>query len=188
MTDVNVFSTPISNLNEMTTRGSKSCGQPGDLINWKEANWTLHSKARIIEVDSAKGPCRRKSMMHVYLMSEWHHQSYCMQHCEKLGGRSPPLRTSEEWTALAEEIQHLQVELSLSKYPWNLWLSATEGDKESHLSRLDHWPKGIEAEETVWRDNKRNHSTQMTSSATLHPPAHAQTTKRRRCVYSNANL
>ena len=33
MTDVNVFSTPISNLNEMTTGGSKSCGQPGDLIS-----------------------------------------------------------------------------------------------------------------------------------------------------------
>ena len=104
----------------------------------------------MIEVDSAKGPCRRKSMMHVYLMSEDHYQSYCMQHCEKLGGRSPPVRTVEEWTALADEMQHLQVEHS--KLPRDLWLSATEGDKRTKLERLDHWPKGLEAVEEVWRD------------------------------------
>ena len=42
-----------------------------------------------------------------------------------------------------------------------MWLSATEGDKNKELARLDHWPetelvnnetKKLEAIETVWRD------------------------------------
>ena len=42
-----------------------------------------------------------------------------------------------------------------------MWLSATEGDKDLKLARLDHWPdtelvnnetKKIEAIETIWRD------------------------------------
>ena len=110
MTDVNVFSTPISNLSEMATGGSKSCGQTGDFVNWKEANWTLHSKARLIEVDSSMGPCMRKSKVDVFPMEDWHEHSDCMQHCEKLGGRSPPVRTFEEWRALSEELQFAKIE------------------------------------------------------------------------------
>ena len=43
----------------------------------------------------------------------------------------------------------------------SMWLSATEGDKNGKLARLDHWPetevfknetKKLEAVETVWRD------------------------------------
>ena len=88
--------------------------------------------------------------MHVYPMTEVHHHSYCMQHCEKLGGRVPSVRTFEEWQAFAEEVQHIKVDpLRLPKV---LWLSATEGDKNYNLSRLDHWPEGFEAVEGVWRD------------------------------------
>ena len=150
MTDVQMFSNSNINIIDMTTRGSKSCGQPGDYINWKDAEWTLHSKAKIIAMDGAWGPCRRTSKMHVYLMSEWHHQSTCMQHCEKLGGLSPSVRTFEDWEALGEEIQDLPVEFV--EFQWQLWLAATEGDKGTHLSSIDYWPEGIEAVERVWRD------------------------------------
>ena len=47
-----------------------------------------------------------------------------------------------------EELQHIQVVTSKV-----LWLSATEGDNNLKLSRLSNWPKGIEAEEGVWRDH-----------------------------------
>ena len=42
-----------------------------------------------------------------------------------------------------------------------MWLSATEGDKDSKLAKLDHWPDTeivdnetlkLEAVETIWRD------------------------------------
>ena len=74
-----------------------------------------------------------------------------MRHCEKLGGRSPPVRTWEEWQMLHDEVQQLRIDPVVFAQ-MNIWLSATEGDKDSMLSRLDHWPEGIEAIEGVWRD------------------------------------
>ena len=88
--------------------------------------------------------------MHVYPMEGWLEQNHCMQHCQKLGGRSPSVKTFQEWQSLAEEIQHIKVDPL--RLPAQLWLSATEGDKNENLARLDHWPEGIEAEEGVWRD------------------------------------
>ena len=149
-TNVNIFSTPLSNMKEVTEAGTMHCGLSGDYLNWEEADWTLYSKARIIGMDSARGPCRSDSRMHVYPMSEKHRHSDCMQHCEKLGGRSPSVKTFEEWQKFVEEVQHIQV--SPLRLPETLWLSATEGDKNMNLSRLDHWPGGIEAVEGVWRD------------------------------------
>ena len=96
-----------SRLVSKTEAGTDHCGAAGDYVNWKEANWTLHSKARIIEMDSARGPCRRESKVQVFRMAEWVLHSDCMQHCQKLGGRSPPVRTFEEWKTVAEEVQHI---------------------------------------------------------------------------------
>ena len=62
--------------------------------------------------------------MHLYLMEAWLKHSYCMQHCEKLGGRSPPVRTFEEWKTFAEEVQHIKVEPH--SFPEKLWLSARD--------------------------------------------------------------
>ena len=83
-------------------------------------------------------------------MQGWHYHSHCMHHCEKLGGRSPPVRTLQEWQNLYEEIQHIKVDHPM--LPDMLWLSATEGDKDLNLSRLDHWPKSFEATEGALRD------------------------------------
>ena len=60
------------------------------------------------------------------------------------------MKTFDQWEAFFEEVQRIKVEpLGL---PQKLWLSATKGDKDSQLSRLDHWPKGIKAEKDTWRD------------------------------------
>ena len=90
------------------------------------------------------------SKMHVYPMLDWHEESDCLQHCEKLGGRSPSVGTLQEWQTLYEEIELIKFEHP--RLPKRFWLSATEGDKNLDLSRLDHWPKSFEAIEGVWRD------------------------------------
>ena len=57
MTDVNIFSSSLSTVKEMrekTKAGTEKCEASGDFVNWEETTWTLHSKARIIEVDSAR--------------------------------------------------------------------------------------------------------------------------------------
>ena len=152
VTGVNIFRTHMTNMSAMTEVGSDKCGSSGNFLNWEEVSskWSLHSMARMELVDSARGPCRRESRMHIFPMMEVHDQSYCMHHCQKLGGRSPAIRTLEEWETFSGEVQHIRVHpLGL---PIDLWLSATEGDMNGILSHLDHWPEGTEAVEGVWRD------------------------------------
>ena len=111
-TDVNIFSTVPERMEEMTMTETSQCGLAGDFVNWEEANWTLHSMAEIIWEDSARGPCRRASKMQVFPMSvdDYDHQSQCMELCEKFGGRSPPVRTFEEWQTLHHEVQQLRID------------------------------------------------------------------------------
>ena len=147
ITNVNIFSNPSLNREEMTRPGFKSCGAPGDFLSWKDATWSLHSKARTIEVDSSRGPCRRESKLQVYPMEYDTHHRDCMQLCEKLGGRSPSIVRTEDLENFSEEVRLLE-DLPL---PY-LWLSATEGDRDLGLYTLDHWPKSSKAMEGVWRD------------------------------------
>ena len=80
-----------------------------------------------------------------------------MQHCEKLGGRSPPVTTLGEWENLVAELETISEE---TFYDY-MWTSATEGDKDGASVRLSHWPQTevvggesimLEAKEGVWRD------------------------------------
>ena len=70
ITNVNIFSKPLSNMTQLTDAGTDPCGAAGDYLNWEEADWILRSKARFIMVDSARGPCRRESKLHVYPMKD----------------------------------------------------------------------------------------------------------------------
>ena len=133
ITDLNIFSKPLSNLKEMTEAGSKMCGALGDYLNWKKANFSLHSNARVVPPpDIATRPCKKKSKVQVFHMKGLHGQNQCMQHCQKLGGRSPSVRTLEEWKILHKEIEYIRNDHK--KLPARLWLSATEGDENNMLS------------------------------------------------------
>ena len=82
-----------------------------------------------------------------------------MRHCQKFsGGRSPPVTTREEWEYFTKEVDLITYDRSILR---DMWLSATEGDKDLRLARLDHWPEtevvdnqraNLEAQETIWRD------------------------------------
>ena len=82
-----------------------------------------------------------------------------MSHCKKIAnGRSPPVITDKEWKNFTMEFDLITQDRSI--FP-NMWLSATEGEKNVKVARLDHWPetelvknetKKLEAVETVWRD------------------------------------
>ena len=53
VSELNIFGSSLSpeKMMVLTTAGGEGCGEPGDLINWEEAEWTLHSQAKVIEVD-----------------------------------------------------------------------------------------------------------------------------------------
>ena len=117
----------------------------------EEEQWTLHSKARWIDLDGGlEGHCRAKAKMNVFPMNEGHLHSDCMRHCEKLRGRCPSVKTKRDWENISKEIK--TVSPDPSQLPERIWLIATKGDIEGKLGKLDHWPEGIEAEEGVWRD------------------------------------
>ena len=83
-----------------------------------------------------------------------------MNHCKKIaGGRSPPVRTKNEWDEFHEQVELLTP--VPSQLPFFMWLSATEGDVKGKLGKLPHWPRTefvngtelrINAYEHVWRD------------------------------------
>ena len=161
VTELNIFSSalPLEMMKAQTRAEGKDCATPGDLVNWEEAEWTLHSKAKMIEVDREwEGPCRSESQVQVFTADFKHHED-CMQHCQKISkGRSPPVKTRKEWEGLKEEVDLIAQDRSSFPY---MWLSATEGDKNGRLTTLDHWPETetvknatmkMEAVETVWRD------------------------------------
>jgi hypothetical protein len=135
-TDVNVFSSVLSidQMVRQTTAGSKECGAPGDYLSWEEMTWELHSKARMETVSVSKeGPCRAVSQLQVYYAGD---HGDCMHHCQKVGGgRSPPMRTQQEWETMQRELKKVTAPADLSSMGDELWLAATD-----------------EEEETVWRD------------------------------------
>ena len=82
-----------------------------------------------------------------------------MWHCKKIAnGTAPSVITEEEWNNFTMEINLITQDRSILPY---MWISATEGDKNGKLARLDHWPetelvnnqtRKLEAVETVWRN------------------------------------
>ena len=158
ITNVNIFSSALSTkqMKLQTKEREGKCGLEGDFLSWKKSlvgeEWTLHSKARWVDIgaDRVEDPCRAKAKTNVFPMNEMHHQSDCMEHCKKLLGHSPSVKTRTEWENLLKEIK--AVSPDLSKLPEKIWLSATEGDIAGELGNPDHWPEGVEAEEGVWRD------------------------------------
>ena len=128
---VNMWSTPLptARLIAMTTAGGKECGAPGDLVNWAEAEWNLTSQARVEMVEELDAPCRRESEVVVYTNKDFKHHETCMEHCEKIGkGRSPPVRTPEEWEWLRKEVHAVTTNIALLRS--SIWVAATDEEKE----------------------------------------------------------
>ena len=162
VSELNIFNSALSveRMIAQTTAGGEECGAPGDLVNWEEAEWTLHSQAKVIEVDREwEGPCRRESQVQVFTADFTFHKD-CMRHCQKIfDGRSPSVTTREEWESFTQEVDLItRYRSGVLNY---LWLSATEGDVDGRLAEPDHWPETelvnnetqkMEAVETVWRD------------------------------------
>ena len=161
VSNLNMFnrSLPEDMLIELTTAGKKDCEASGDFVSWEKAKWTLHSQAKLIEVDREwEGPCRRESQVQVFTGAGGHRD--CMEHCQKIvNGTSPPLNSKAEWQSLTKEVELITTDRDNIGHL--MWLSATEGDKDNKLERLGHWPEreqngnetsDLEAVETIWRD------------------------------------
>ena len=140
--------------------GKPQCGAGGDFLQWDDVRWNLRSKAKLIEIPAAGGPCSQSSRVQFFL-ADFSNTQDCLMHCERVGGRSPPVTTAEDWEKLTHDLEPLfQASWASGAYlPWFV-LSITEGTVQEK-ERLPHWPisevyeeKVIKTEslEDVWRD------------------------------------
>ena len=63
-----------------TRAGDEGCGLEGDFLGWKksveEEQWTLHSKARWVDLDGGlESPCMENAKIDVFPMNEDHDHS-----------------------------------------------------------------------------------------------------------------
>ena len=168
ITNFNIFSSALSaeTLGEITRAGQPQCGVGGDILQWDDVRWNLRSKAKLIEIPAAGGPCRQTSRVQFFL-ADFKSAADCLMHCERLKGRSPPVTTAEEWDQLTHDLEPVfQASWASGATLPLFFLSITEGLSITKGSvpgkeRLPHWPMSEEYEgkvvkteslEDVWRD------------------------------------
>ena len=164
ITEVNLFSPSPSHdsspksMKSRTEQGGQGCGASGNLFNWtnvrqgrvkENSTFSLHGKSKIKTMLKSKGPCQKKSKVNVFNV-KFNSFFDCMEHCQKLGTRSPPVRTLEELRDLKREIATVT---PLTSY-FELWLSVTQGEVNSNnqLESFEHWPQDTKVMVGIWRD------------------------------------
>ena len=103
----NIFSSTLSveKMKNMTNADNPACEETGDFVGWNIKNWVLSgSGGAVRELEFAERPCRRVSDMQIYHMEAMHTQAECMEHCQKLMGRSPSVRTKMDWKIIVKEV------------------------------------------------------------------------------------
>ena len=97
-------------------------------------------------------------------MEAQHTQAHCMEHCKKLGGRSPSVQTQKDWDKVMEEVTTIAGNISNIKTLPNIRLTAAVGndfEAVGMIMKLPHWNETetlddktitLEAKSGVWRD------------------------------------
>ena len=147
----NIFSgsQSIEKMAAMTKAGDQDCGAPGNFVSWEEADWETHHLARKETVGELDGPCRVESAIHVFT-ADFKIYDHCMDFCEKLGkGRSPPVRTLNEYKTLQRELHAITPDISV--FLW-MWLAAKD-DKQEAVWRDYYTGQLVENYTKPWAPN-----------------------------------
>ena len=126
--NVNAFSSALSvvKMREITTPGGEECGSCGDIINWSlSEGWELHGRVKKVRSKTDLEPCSPESQMNLFFLESLHSHTTCMHLCQKIGdGRSPPVRTLEEWKSIVKEVSLVSPEMS--QHIPRIWLAAVK--------------------------------------------------------------
>ena len=154
ITLVNMFSPslPLERMKAMTHAEGEECGTPGNFLSWEKASrneeaWNLKGNASTITLPSNEGPCWKEKTITIF-KSKSMSAYQCMEHCKKIGSRSPTLRTLQEWESLAKELKISSQNIDKKGF----WLSATQGGANDDLELPEHWSQDIEVKQGLWRD------------------------------------
>ena len=134
LTNVNIYSHAHSV--EVMRRNTKEdkCIEDGDYLAWKDMKLTLHGQVAIETVD-AEEACMGEAEMVIYPASM--NQLSCMQLCENVGTRAPPVTTPVEWLSVKKFVQVFKI-----------WV-AVDDKKEEGVWR-DHYNNQVLNQTQVW--------------------------------------
>ena len=131
--NMDVYSSALSveKMTNITTAGHLDCGKAGDLVSWDPQKLRLSGYGGKAEkLRAGEGACRRVSKMHIFSLEAIHMHTDCMEHCQKLWGRSPPVRTQIEWDLVKSELATIVGNASNIKTLRNIRLAATVGQRD----------------------------------------------------------
>ena len=105
---LNMYSPALSNeqMARLTDVNENECGAElsGNILSWEETRWTLHGEVKARKTDASQGPCAKKSRVNIFTKTEGWKGFECMEHCRKVGSRSPSVRTLEGWQNITREL------------------------------------------------------------------------------------
>ena len=96
VTNLNIFASflSIERMEEMT----RDCVDEGDYLAWEDMEWILQGQSTLETVD-VEEPCEGEPWVNLYY-TQFPNMDACMRHCQKMGSKSPPVSTFEDWTRL----------------------------------------------------------------------------------------
>ena len=122
--NLDIFSTALS-IGEMQqhTMG-RNCSPEGDYLGWGQMRWNLKGQVSIETVDE-KEPCMGHPSFNLY-PARYSSMESCKHFCQKMGSRSPPVVTLEQWTNL----QRVLDGLIINRGAEDIWLALNDTDTE----------------------------------------------------------
>ena len=108
LTNLDMFSPALSEnqMIKMTLAKNKECRSPGNLLNWENATWNLYGKATKDQLEAWDGPCWKEKDLIIF-QRDFKTMPECMDHCQTIGGRSPPVRTLKQWKKLKADLENV---------------------------------------------------------------------------------
>ena len=129
VTGLNIFSSILSldEMVKMTHESRNHCNNKGSYLQWANMQWTLHGKAKLVNVPAME-PCKEESLIKVYY-TKFTKMTDCMHHCQKLGGQSPTIVDMTAWQNFQFFMENNLYE-QYSNVLDGFWLPITDDEEE----------------------------------------------------------
>ena len=123
VTNLEIFSSPLSIQKMKGMTRNDSCVEEGDYLAWGDMEWILHGEARKERIEKEE-TCEEKPLVDLYYTQFPGGMDSCILHCEKLGSRIPSVASFREWTKLQTFLKRKLYDKGLNTL--QMWLPITD--------------------------------------------------------------
>ena len=143
VTNLNIFSSPLSIEKMESITGGARCLEEGDYLAWRDMEWILHGQARIETVDKEE-PCKGEPLVNLFY-TPFPGMDSCMRHCHNLGTRAPSVTSLQDWTKLQNSLKITLYNKGLNTL--ELWLPVD--DRRAEGEWRDAYTEGVMQNYTI---------------------------------------